>query len=449
VRHKDRDVKVRVTADGTGVVSHAGAALIAEMAVTVGLVAALDRELLGLYERTPTHSPGKALVDLAVMLADGGDCPADVHGQRSQEALFGAVASDSTMYRVIERIAACGDGRARIERARAEARARAWRRGARPERLTIDLDGTLLDAHSEKENATPTWKRGFGFHPMLAFLDGSGEPLAGRLREGHATANDAADQIAALAAALGQIPKRVAAREEILVRADTAGCVKELLEFCRAGRLGFSVGMPLTEPVRTAILAVPDARWELPIEQDGRPRDHDAAAVCEITDLLDMTAWPAGSRVIVRREEAHAGAQFSFTDHDGHRFQAVLTDSADADVPYLEARHRGHARVEDRIRAAKDTGLENLPFRDFEMNHVWLTIVAIAGDLICWTQALCLDGELARAEPKRLRFRLLHAAARLCVHAGQAILRLAADWPYSGQLAAAFARLQALPSASR
>lgn len=449
VMHKGRAVKVEVTADGTGVISHAGAALVARLADRVGLVAALDRRLLELYEREPTHTPGKALVDLAVTLLDGGDCPADVHAQREQEPLFGAVASDSTMYRVIERIAAAPDGLELIDQALAETRARVWRRGARPRRVVIDVDATLIDSHSEKQGATPTYKRGFGFHPLLAYVDGTGEPVAGVLREGCATANDGADQIQTLSGALGQLPKRIAAREEILVRADSAGCVRELLAFCHDGNLRFSVGLPLTEPVRAAIVEVPAQRWTTAIEQDGTPREHDGAMVCELTDLLDTTGWPPASRVIVRREEAHPGAQFSFTDHDGHRFQAVLTDQPDPDIAYLEARHRGHARVEDHIRAAKDTGLTNLPFRDFDMNAVWLKIVALAQNLLAWTQALCLDGDLARAEPKRLRFRLLHTAGRLCFHAGRATLRLAADWPYSGQLAAAFARLEALPAATR
>ena len=152
--------------------------------------------------------------------------------------------------------------------------------------------------------------------------------------------------------------------------------------------------------------------------------------------------------MIVRRERAHPGAQLSFTDHDGHRFQAILTDHPHSDIAGIERHHRARARVEDHIRNDKDTGLRNLPFRDFEHNRVWLQLVLIAHDLLCWTQRLLLDGELAKAEPKRLRYRLLHVAARLAFHGRRARLRLQRTWPWAGELAAAFARLKALPAAA-
>ena len=149
--------------------------------------------------------------------------------------------------------------------------------------------------------------------------------------------------------------------------------------------------------------------------------------------------------MLVRRERAHPGAQLSFTDHDGHRFQAILTDQP-GDVADVERHHRARARVEDHIRNDKDTGLRNMPFRDFEHNRVWLQLVLIAHDLLCWTQRLLLEGELARAEPKRLRYRLLHVAARLAFSGRRARLRLQASWPWATDLADAFARLKALPA---
>jgi hypothetical protein len=448
VKRGGRDVKVEVRADGAGLVSHAGAALIAETADRVGLTSALDRALGNLFERAPTHSPGRVIRDLAVMLADGGDALCDPGAVREQRARFGPVASDSTAYRLIERIAEQPDAVERMRAARAEARARTWRRGARPRLLEVDLDATLLVAHSDKEDAAGNWKGGFGFHPMLAHLDGSEEALAGMLRPGNAGANSAGDQIAVLDAALAQIPKRVAAREAILVRADSAGATHELLDFCRDGRLRFSVGFDLTEPIRAAILELGEDAWVPAIDQDGHERD-DGAWVAEITAGLDLTAWPAGSRVLVRRERPHPGAQLSFTDHDGHRFQAIITDQPDPDIAYLEARHRGHARVEDRIRTGKDCGMAKLPFRDYQMNAVWLELSLIAQDLIAWTKALALDGELARSEPKRLRYRLPHVAGRLAFHARQAILHLDRDWPWASDLATAFMRLQALPPPTR
>jgi Transposase DDE domain group 1 len=449
VKRGGRDVKVEVTADGHGLVSHAGAALLAETADRLGLTSALDRALDGVFERAPTHAPGRLIRDLAVMLADGGERLCDLGTVRDQPALFGPVASDATAYRLIERIAADPGALERIRAARAEARARAWRRGARPRQVVIDIDATLLTAHSEKEGAAGTFKGGFGFHPMLAYLDGCEQAPAGLLRPGNAGANTAADQIAVLDAALAQLPKRVAAREPILVRADSAGATHELLDFCRDGRLRFSVGHDLTEPVRDAILTLDEHAWTPALTQDGEPREDDAAQVAEITDALELSAWPDGCRVIVRRERAHPGAQLSFTDHDGHRFQAMLTDQPESDIAYLEARHRGHARVEDRIRTGKDTGMAKLPFRDYRMNEVWLELSLIAQDLTAWTKTLCLDGELAACEPKRLRYRLLHVAGRLAFHARQAILHLDRHWPWAPELAAAFTRLAALPPPTR
>jgi hypothetical protein len=449
VKRNGRDVKVSVTADGDGLVSHAGTALLAGLADRLGLTDALDRELEGLFERAPRHAPGSVLRDLAVSVADGGEHLCDLATLREQEALFGGVASDSTAYRLIERLAADPGALERVRAARAEARARAWRRAdTRTRDVVIDIDATLVIAHSDKQRAAGNYKGGYGFHPMLAYLDGTGEALAGVLRPGNAGANAAADQIAVLDAALAQLPKRVAARWPVLMRADSAGATRELLAYCRDGRVRFSVGYDLTEPVRDAILALPETAWTPTITQDGQWRD-DGAVVAEITSALDLSSWPEGSRVLVRRERPHPGAQLSFTDHGGHRFQAVLTDQPDTDIAYLEARHRGHARVEDRIRTGKDTGIGKLPFRDYEMNEVWLELSLIAQDLLTFARRLCLTGELARAEPKRLRHRLLHTAARLVSHARQAHLRLDRHWPWASELAAAFACLAALPAPTR
>jgi bifunctional DNA-binding transcriptional regulator/antitoxin component of YhaV-PrlF toxin-antitoxin module len=244
--------------------------------------------------------------------------------------------------------------------------------------------------------------------------------------------------------ALEQLPREVVAdlETEIVLRADSAGSALELCQAARDANIGYLVGFDLTKQVRRAILSLPEDAWRPALRQNGEPRD--GAQVAEITDRLEFYDWPERSRVIVRRERPHPGAQLSFTDVDGHRFQATLTDLA-GDAVELERLHRGRANAEDRVRAAKQTGLENLPFREFALNAVWLEISLIAQDLSVWTQALCLDGELASCEPKTLRYRLLHTAGRLAFHARRAVLRLQANWPWAGQLAAAFARLQALP----
>jgi hypothetical protein len=309
--------------------------------------------------------------------------------------------------------------------------------------LTIDVDATLIGAHSEKEGAAGTYKGGFGFHPLLAYADETREALVGVLRPGNAGANTVADHVAVLDLALAQVPAARIEAIEILVRADTAGATHGLTEYCHAHDLRFSVGYELSEPVRAAILKLPADAWAPALDHDGSARNN--GEVAEITAMIDLTSWPDGSRLIVRRERPHPGAQLRFSDHDGYRFQAILTDQH-GEIAVLERRHRQRAHAEDRIRDDKDTGLAKLPFRQFALNQAWLEVVLLAHDLLVWAQALLLDGELATAEPKRLRYRLLHVAARLAFSARQAKLRLQHDWPWARELAAAFAKLKALPA---
>ena len=443
VTRDGRLLKVEVSADGAGLVSHAGSGLLAGIADRVGLTAALSRELCGLRERRGGHDSGRVIRDLAVMLADGGDCLADLRAVRDQAPLFGRVASDSTAFRVIDKIASRPGMIDALDRAHARARAHVWKVTGAPARVTIDLDATLLTSHSDKEGAAGNFKGGYGFHPMLAYCEETREALAGLLRPGNAGANSAIDQIAVAEAALGQIPHGHIEDIEILLRVDSAGASHELLAWAKEANIRFSVGYDLTEQVREQILQIADADWVCAVDQDGTHRTN--GQVAELT-ALDLTGWPAGSRVIVRRERPHPGAQLSFTDVDGHRFQAILTDQPDPAIAKLECRHRARARVEDHIRNDKQTGLSNLPFRDFEHNRVWLALVLLAHDLIAWTQTLLLDGELARCEPKRLRYRLLHTAARLAISGRRARLRLQATWPWARDLATAFARLRALPA---
>jgi Transposase DDE domain group 1 len=446
VQRNGREFTVEVTADGEGLVSHAGTALLTQVADKTGLTRALSRELAPMRERRSGHDPGRVLRDLAVMLAGGGETLTDIGALREQAALFGAVASDSTAYRALERIAERPELLDGLRSARKDARERAWELGVGPERVTIDLDATLVGAHSEKEGAAGDFKGGFGFHPMLAYLDETSEAAAAMLRPGNAGANTAADQIAVAEAALEQIPAARAPEIDVLLRVDSAGAVHELLDWAKEGDIRFSVGFDLSEPVREAIARIPDERWAAAQGQDGSPREN--GEVCEATDLIDLSGWPQGSRLLVRRERPHPGAQLSFTDHDGHRFQAILTDQADSDVAALECRHRARARAEDQIADDKDTGLAKLPFRAFALNAVWLELVLIAHDLLAWAKALLLSGELARSRPKRLRHRLLHVAARLAFSGRRARLRLQASWPWARELVAAFEKLKSLPAAT-
>jgi hypothetical protein len=425
-------------------VSHAGSALVAQVADTLGLTRALSRRLGAVKQRRRGHDPGRVIRDLAVMLADGGECVSDLGAVRDQQALFGPVASDSTAFRVVDRIASEPALLAALRAAHARARERFWELHGAPARLTIDVDATLITAHSEKEGAAGTYKGGYGFHPLAAYADQTREALGGLLRPGNAGANTAADHQAVLDLALAQIPLAHLERIAILVRADTAGATHGLIDYCRAQDMRFSVGYELTEPVRAAILELPESAWVPARDQDGSERPN--GEVAEITDRIDLTSWPDGARLIVRRERPHPGAQLSFTDHDGYRFQASLTDQDSPDIAVLECRHRQRAHVEDRIRDDKDTGLAKFPFQEFALNEVWLEIVLLAHDLIVWTQALLLDGELATAEPKRLRYRLLHVAARLAFHGRRGQLRLQHDWPWATELATAFQTLTTLPA---
>jgi DDE family transposase len=463
--------KLQVTADGNGMVSLAGAGLLALCADRVGLTQALSRGVWGMRRRRGRHDPGRVLRDLALMLAAGGDSVCDLAALRGQTKLLGAVASDATARRAIAWVA---ENPARLEAlraARATARARAWKLGARPEQLRVDIDATLLAAYSQKEGAAGTFKHGFGHHPMNAYLDGSREALASILRPGNAGSNTAADQIAVVDLALEQLPRKVVESEAILVRADGAGAVHELVDYLRDGRINFSVGFDLTAGVRQAIIDLPEDAWRLAVCQDGKPRvkpDRDGqpvelAHVAELTGLVSLAGWPEGSRLIARRERLQGEEQLRlFADWGPWRLELFLTDqhandiagpdgddSADRhgdEIRELDRRHRQHAVVEDRIREGKDTGMRNLPFPDMARNQVWLELVLTAQDLIAWTQALALEGELARCEVKRLRYRLIHQAGRLVRSARQTRLRLQRNWPWARELEHAYARLQALPA---
>jgi hypothetical protein len=294
--------KLRVTADGTGQVGHAGSALLAGAADRLGLTGALSAAMASTRERVSAHDPGVVLRDLAVMLADGGDCLADLGAQRDQPDLFGGVASDSTAFRVIDSIdAACLE---RLRGAVAVARSGAWRLGARPRQTILDVDATLTGAHSDKEHAAGNFKGGYGHHPLLCYLDETGEGVAGVLRPGNAGSNTAADHTFVLELALEQLDA-TALEGEILVRADGAGASHELTAFCRDGKLGFSVGFDLDERVRAAIAGLPETAWQQAVRADGSEtralpglRDHRSRGPVGLARPIaaDRSAHPAQGR---------------------------------------------------------------------------------------------------------------------------------------------------------
>jgi hypothetical protein len=434
-----------VTADGRGVAAHAGTRLLAEMADATGLTRALSEAMVPTVQRRRRHDPGRVLLDLALTVADGGTALSDLAVLRDQPALFGAVASTPTASRVVDDVDA--ERLEAVRTARATARAAAWKAGLNPVTshgpLILDFDATLLDAASEKELAERTYKKGFGFFPLLCFLDATNEALAGILRPGNAGANTAADHIRVLDLALAQLPVVPDGPDGVamLVRCDSAGASHGFIDALRERGIEFSVGFPVTEEVRTAIGKLPKKAWSEAIRSDCSERE--GAQVAELTGL-DLKAWPTGTRAFVRREEPHPGAQFNLFDPDGWRYQVFICDSTDPDIAYLEARHRGHARVEDRIRCAKDTGLRRLPFPEFENNACWVELVLMAQDLLAFTQGLVLEDELAKAEPKRLRYTMLHTAGRLTTSGRQTTLRLQREWPWAKRLAEAFTLLRSL-----
>jgi hypothetical protein len=283
---------------------------------------------------------------------------------------------------------------------------------------------------------------------MLVTCDNTGELLAVRLRPGNAGANTAADHLEVLADAIAQIP--APHRRHLLIRGDSAAATHAVTDWLTAQntnrrRVEYSLGWSIGEPERAAITALPTAAWSPALAADGGVRD--GAQVAELTGLLSLPGWPAGMRVIVRRERPHPGAQLSlFEERDGWRYTAFVTNTRAGALQWLEARHRAHARVEDRIRCAKDTGLRRLPSREFAINQAWCVAAAIAADLIAWLQIHALDGDLAKAEPKRLRYRVLHTAARLTRGQRRRRLRIPSTWPWAEQIIAAFTRIAAIPA---
>ncbi|MHB1865515.1 MAG: IS1380 family transposase [Candidatus Saccharimonadales bacterium] len=444
VRTQTTRQTIEVRADGEGLVSHAGAYLLVELADRLGLTAGLSEAMVPSRERRSAHNPGVVLRDLAVAIADGGEHVSDLGVLRGQEALFGVVASETTAHRVIKSIDA-GLLEA-IRAARAKALAKAWDAGVRPEELILDIDASLLIAHSAKEGAAGNYKGGFGFHPLLCYLAETGEPLAAVLRPGNAAAHTAADHFEVLQLALEQLPEADLGRE-ILARADIGGRTHAFTQDCRDAGIRFSVGYEVDQRVRGTITELPESAWQNAVDGDGEVRE--GAQVTELTDRVDLSSWPEGTRLVVRRERPHPGAQLSVFDCEaGYRHTAFITDQQGTDVAALELRHRRRARVEDEIRVGKETGMRKMPFAAFAHNEAWLEVSLLAQALLRWAALLCLEGKLALAEPKRVRQNLLHVAGRLVRSGRRVALRLPRSWPWAEALVSAFARLRALPAAS-
>jgi hypothetical protein len=450
-----------VVVDGVreSLVSSSGGLLLTRVARVSGLERGLSEALAPWRGERAVHDPGKVLFDVATAVALGGDCLSDLAVVRAQPDLFGQVASDPTVSRLIATLAADVDAAtAAIRTARAKAREQVWARhrpvaGGVGGQVIVDLDAMLVGAHSDKEGAAPTFKRGYGFHPMFAFVDhdeaGTGETLVGLLRTGSASSFTAADHISVLDAALAQLP--ATERGQVLVRADTGGASKALLGHITELGLEYSIGFPATTPVIAAVQAIPQRAWRAAADGDGNPRE--GAQVAELTGWMPATArtggtddWPPGMRIIARRERPHPGAQLRLTDQHGWRITCFATNTAKGSgwrLADLETRHRLRARAEDRIRGLRDTGMRNLPLYGFGQNQIWLEIVALATDLLVWMQTLAFDHHepARRWEPKRLRLRVLAVAGRIICSSRRRRLRLPRDWPYNHLINTACAAL--------
>ncbi len=455
-----------VSGDGVGVVAHAGSVALRLLADRTGLTTQLSKAMAR-RSFVPVHDRGRVLTDVAVMLADGGEAIADIDVLRHQSRVLGPVASPPTVWRTLDEVT--GARLRKIQTARARVRRHVWaqiveRHGTIPpsrvagtdlgDVVVLDVDATIVIAHSEKEQASPTFKRTFGYHPLGVWCDNTTEFLAAQLRTGRAGSNTAADHIEVLTHAMAQIP--ATQRRELPIRSDGAGASHQLLDWLTAhnqvrGRsVEYSVGFAITEKIRDAIDLVPNKIWDPASDADGGVRE--GGDVAELTGLLDLRSWPEQMRVIVRRERPHPGAQLSlFEERDGWRYQAFVTNTTEqpgVQLAFLEARHRAHARVEDRIRHAKDAGLGRFPSREFKINQTWLMLTTITADLTAWTRLLAFTGEaaaLATCEPKALRYRFLHVPARLARSARRRRLRIPQSWPWTAAIVAVFANIAAIP----
>ena len=452
--------RVQLDAAPVGAVGQAGGVLLTAAAVSTGLARALRTALGSWHKPTVVHDPAKVVLDLAVAVALGGDALADAAIVRGEPGVYGLVASEATISRTIATLAKdAGTVERAVAAARKAARAIVWERAGErapgyrasaTSPVVVDIDATIVVAHSEKEAAAPTFKHTYGFHPLVAFVDhgegGTGEPLTMLLRRGNAGSNTAADHITVARAALKALPGIDPSRpgRKVLVRTDGAGHSHEFLDWLHARGVQYSVGFTLPDVMPDLYALVPEACWQAALDADGDTRD--GAGLVEVTDLLVdkglLKGYPPSMRVIVRRERPHPGAQLRFDDVGGYRLTAFATNTTRGQLADLERRHRRRARVEDRIRVAKDTGLANLPLQGFNQNRIWLAIVQLALDLTAWMQLLALhDSDARRWEPKRLRLRVFTIAATLARRGRRLLLHIKTTAPWADLVVTGCARL--------
>ncbi|WP_423921859.1 IS1380 family transposase [Candidatus Poriferisodalis sp.] len=435
----------RLAGGGDRVVWGAGLFALGGFADRVGLTEALSAAVPRRGERAPVHDRGRLLTHLLLVLAGGGEACTDIEHLRSQRELFGAVGSDSTLYRALRGIDASALGG--LWAAAAEARERVWsqRRGSGP--LVVDIDSTLVEVHSpNKAGAAAHFKGGYGFHPMICST-ADGEPLWAKLRPGNAAANSIADHVEVLDAAISVLPDADAAGHragddlalagrEMVLRLDSGGCSARIAAACRGRNVTFFMSARATAGIDAAIAAArcDPGRWTpgVPNPKQRHPKAH----VAELTDLVDLSGWPARTRLIIRREPLHPGAQRSLFASENFRYWGFLTDAAGSPAR-LDRLMRKHADVEDAIARLKDSGLARMPFTAWDANCAWAALCMISAALVHWFQTQRLAGPLKRAAPKRLRWQLWHLPALVCETGRRTWLRLPTAHPGTRSLLAA------------
>lgn len=468
------DHGLTVTGEGQGLVGHAGAVLLRKLADQAGLTAALGRALAR-KGKFPLVDRGVVLVSMAVAIVLGATSMSDITVLAHHAPVLGSEPSDTTVRRTLE--LADPATLDKVARARARVRAHVWSLiCATPAGfpwltvagkvlagwLVIDLDGTLITARSGKEGAAPTFKMGYGFHPLGAWLANTAESLAMLLRPGNAGSNTFADHLTVLTAAIRQIPVRM--RSRLLVRVDGAGASHELISYLLSlatprRRVLFTCGWAITQADEQAIGLLPAAAWQAAVDQDGVVQ-HDKH-VAEITRLLSRAAgWPAGLRWIVRRtrpSRRQARNLTAFERATGWRYSIIVTNIPDTGITgvpgshhaqFIDVLHRQHAVVEDGVRAGKSMGLRNLPSKTWAVNCGWVLAANLAADLAAWCRLLGLYDcdDLKDAEPDTLRYRLLSLPARLVRHARARVLKISRTWPWKEAFLACWQRLCALPA---
>jgi len=470
------DHALKVTGSGTGLVGHAGAILLRKAADQAGLTAGLGAALRR-AGKSPLLDRGAVLVSMAAAIALGATSMSDIAVLAHLAPVLGAAPSGPTIRRALD-LAGTPAMLEQIAKARAKARAHVWELIEETAPgfpwlviagktlagwLVIDMDATLVTARSDKEGAAPTWKKGYGFHPLGAWAANTRECLAMLLRPGNAGSNTFSDHKDVLTAAIRQVPARF--RQKIMVRVDGAGAshdlIRHLLSLASARRkVLFTCGWMITAADEDAIRKLPAGAWKPGVAQNGSAEEDKDAA--EITHLLSRAGnWPGGLRWIVRRvkpSRRQMGNLTAYEKETGWRYSIICTNIPDAGIggvpgshhpQFIDVLHREHAVVEtDGVRAAKAMGLRNLPSKTWQVNKGWILAANIAADLTAWTRLLGLHDrdDLKEAEPDTLRYRIWHIPARLAHHARQRVLKISADWPWKEAFLTCWRRLCALPA---